>query len=298
MFAVNGIAFPIQKPGNKAISPFDARRCFDHGFDFWAYGIQLQADRMGSLGLSNLKVAANFAYHHQITDGLYLSTGASGGLLHYRLDNDAMTFDSQFGIEGFDNSLSNLENFDTDNRSVFDLSAGLLLFDINKEWTAGFALHHVNQPTYSFFGEDKNRLGVGLSIHGSFTIGLRQGANKRNKLILRGLYRRQSTIENSRQWYSIAGATWKYQLKTNNKATALGLGLSGRISGYNIPDFLLFDALLPTVYLDYEDWSLGLSYDVNISSALKETHLRGGWEITVIWEFKRKKDGCVVCPKA
>ncbi len=286
-------SIPNTKAWEQSYFSFDARKCFVS--DFFAYGIQLQADQMGPLGLSNLEATVNFAYHRQISKEVYLSAGGSGGVVHYRLDKSAMTFDTQFGLEGFDPNMPSYEDFDVDNRTVLDISAGLLFFNAKSGWTAGFGLDHVNQPTYSFFGKEKNRLGVGLTLHGSVTLGLGP-ANKKNELIIRGLYHRQSTLNNSRQWYSIVGATWKHSFKSINNGTAFRLGLSSRVGGHISNSFTAFDALIPTVQLDYHGWTLGFSYDVNISSAVKETNLRGGMEISLIWEFTGKKGKCVICP--
>ena len=115
---------------------------------------------------------ANLAYHISLSRTLYLSAGFSGGVLQYRLNTEGMTFDNQFGTQGFDASLPNLEDFDDTQKTVADLSTGLSIFDTKSAWLVGFALHHFNQPQYSFLRSENNRLGVGLAIHGSWTVSL------------------------------------------------------------------------------------------------------------------------------
>jgi hypothetical protein len=41
------------------------------------------------------------------------------------------------------------------------------------------------------------------------------------------------------------------------------------------------DAIIPVVKMDYYNWSLGLSYDVNISKLRTASQSRGGFELTL-----------------
>ncbi len=275
---------------------FDARRCV--GNNFFAVGLLAQGDRAGLPALSNLTGALTLAFHHELNRWLYLSAGASAGVLHYRLDASGMTFDEQFDASGHNPTLPNFEDFETNNRTVPDISTGLLLFSPQAKgnarlagWTLGAALHHVNQPAYSFLDEDANRLGMGISLHGSATFILSKSGEKM-KLTARNLYRRQSVFENSKQWLLLPGATWRYGLGK----TEFGAGISCRMSGHSQGKPATLDALVPAVFFDFETLSLGFSYDVNVSSAVRESYLRGGWEVSVSWQIQARTD-CVVCPK-
>jgi len=60
----------------------------------------------------------------------------------------------------------------------------------------------------------------------------------------------------------------------------------------------LTDAIIPYVGLDFNSFTLGLSYDVNISSLKTASQSMGGIEISLIY-IKRHSDGRkgVPCPK-
>ena len=47
------------------------------------------------------------------------------------------------------------------------------------------------------------------------------------------------------------------------------------------------DALLFTAAIDYDNWNLGLSYDVNFSELQTASNRRGGLEISVTYIFKK-----------
>jgi len=270
---------------------YDGRACINDNFLSW--GIHLQSDRMGAPAFSNNTVSATIAYHQRLERGLYLSAGASAGALHYRIDDSGMTFDEQFSINGYDPGLPSAENFERFSRTVPSLSAGLLLFSPTDGWTAGAALHHINQPAYSFFGKDGNRLGMGVSLHGSATFNL-STVTQRSRLTVRGLFRRQSVFGNSRQWLLMPGAAWRYAFGQRQQAQGFSLGLSCRLSGHAEGQPVTLDAFIPAAYFDFDAFSLGFSYDVNVSSAARESYLRGGWEVTV--SYQNRKPGCVVCP--
>ena len=45
--------------------------------------------------------------------------------------------------------------------------------------------------------------------------------------------------------------------------------------------YRLNDAVIPVVKLDYYNWALGFTYDVNISQLAAASSLRGGFEVTL-----------------
>ena len=58
------------------------------------------------------------------------------------------------------------------------------------------------------------------------------------------------------------------------------------------------DALIPYVGLDYSDFSLGITYDVNVSSLQTASQSRGGIEISLIY-IKKRSNGQhgIPCPR-
>ena len=121
--------------------------------------------------------------------------------------------------------------------------------------------------------------------------------SEKNKVTVRGLFRRQSVFANSRQWFLLPGATWSYRLHKGQQGQDqhFSLGLSCRISGHTKGQPVTFDAFIPAAYFEWDDYVLGFSYDVNVSAAKKKSYLRGGWEVSITCPISRKSK-CVVCP--
>ncbi|HXC03151.1 MAG TPA: hypothetical protein VNZ86_00290, partial [Bacteroidia bacterium] len=75
----------------------------------------------------------------------------------------------------------------------------------------------------------------------------------------------------------LAGSLIRYKLKQDskytgrNKGTALSLGAFYRAG----------DAVAATMLLEYSNYAIGWSYDINGSSLQSASHFRGGTEITL-----------------
>jgi hypothetical protein len=78
---------------------------------------------------------------------------------------------------------------------------------------------------------------------------------------------------------------------------------------YERPDYILYggaflrwnDALIPTVRLDYNPVTFGLSYDVNISKLRTSTYGRGGFELSIAYIGFLNRDNssidATLCPR-
>ena len=60
----------------------------------------------------------------------------------------------------------------------------------------------------------------------------------------------------------------------------------------------LTDAIIPYVGMDFSDFTLGLSYDVNVSSLKTASNSQGGIEISLVY-IKKSSNGrkAIPCPK-
>ena len=85
----------------------------------------------------------------------YLVIGADAGISQRRIRENDLRWPSQIDANGFDPSKLGQDILDND--FIYpDISAGLLWFSVmNKytNWYLGAAIHHLNQPNVSFFGD-------------------------------------------------------------------------------------------------------------------------------------------------
>jgi hypothetical protein len=90
------------------------------------------------------------------------------------------------------------------------------------------------------------------------------------------------------------GGAWSYNLTSeeeNRNPTNLYLGVWARFSN-------LTDAIIPYIGLDIGSFTIGMSYDVNVSSLKPASQGQGGFEISLIY-IKKPSDGRkpIPCPK-
>ncbi|MCB0558922.1 MAG: PorP/SprF family type IX secretion system membrane protein [Lewinellaceae bacterium] len=277
---------------HSALAAFDWRNCF--GLSFFAFGVSAQASRAGDSRYTDGQAMLSLAYHQQIDQGFFLAGGVRGGAWNYRIDEGQLAFEEQFDGIGFDPARNNFESFDQLQRTVFGLSAGLLLYDTEAAWQIGASLLHINQPLYSFLedAQNGNRVGMGWSMQGQFGISTNRSPDSK-ELALQFFYRQQALFKNSKQRMLSAGGLW--QLMENHKGQAFFLGLYGRVARRAGDGNFTFDAITPYMRVDYGDWSFGLSYDVNVSPLATVSRLNGAVELSVQANIGDIRD-CIRCP--
>ena len=235
-----------------------------------AGGIQINQDRAGDSKFNTFQVNFSGAYLQPIsTDSLHsLSFGIQTGITNRNLTYDPLSFDVQYNGSYYDGNLPNQEIFARESRTYLNLNLGVgYLWKIEKRKTisGGLALFNLTKPKQSFFNDDAIRLDMRMVVH--------------------------------------ANAEWKIHDKINllpsmlfmsqGKYKEFDCGISAK---YILTDFMeiyrtvwfgLFyrnqDAGFLTAGMDYEQWKVGVSYDINVSTLVPASNNRGGIEISVIY---------------
>jgi type IX secretion system PorP/SprF family membrane protein len=235
-----------------------------------AGGIQINQDRAGDSKFNTFQVNFSGAYLKPISnDSLHnLSFGIQTGFTNRSLTYNPLSFDVQYNGSYYDENLPNQENFARESRTYLNLNLGVgYLWEIEKRKTirGGLALFNLTKPKQSFFNDDEIKLDMRLAVH--------------------------------------ANAEWKVHEKINvlpsmlfmsqGKYKELDFGVSAK---YILTDFMsmyrtvwlgLFyrnqDAGFLTAGMDYDQWKVGVSYDINVSTLVPASNNRGGLEISVIY---------------
>ncbi len=240
-------------------------------------GIFLINDKSGG-NLNVTKIFVSGAYHKKIA-GFKLSAGIQPGVVIKSLDINSHTFPNQlnWGSGNFDNTLPNSEAFVTQRITYFDLNAG---FNVSKrikkfEPEIGGSFFHLTMPNESFYGEG-NKLPIRQIYFGS----LRYYATKKIAVV-------PNTVVNvttkANDW--IFGANLEYTFSKNtffeNKIFGGFMWRKGvkRIS----------DAAIVNVGLKYSNYTIGFSYDVNVSPLKTATGSKGAYEIALIYTGKNSR---------
>lgn len=242
-------------------------------------------DQTGDGRLRTLELQANVSYllklskdsSHTIRPGINL------GMNHRSVNWDAFKFGNQFNGFMYDPNLPANEQYASDRKTNLSVGAGMTyryIIGKRKELEAGIALFNINRPNQGFFEEViKRDMRMNFFARYYHPIGMDLDLIPSIQISMQGVYRE-----------IILGSSVKYTLeKRLDRYTAIYGGLWYRT----------LDAAYLSVGIDYQQWFVGLSYDLNFSTLTQASHARGGFEIAVryiLFRFKPKKTVHRICP--
>lgn len=256
---------PVAYETNSGSFDFTAARA---GGSTLRLGLQLQQDRAGDGGLEWLQAGITAAVGQQISPEHRLGAGFGVSLVQRRVNIDGLTFQNQWGGDSFDPSLPGKESFPAASRVSPSMTAGLCWqYDAEysrNSFVAGAGLSHLNRPDVGFEAGG-NRLPARTDIY--FQGFMQTGAV--NDIVLFGAWQQMAAAREI-----LIGAGYRHILTTGTaNNTAVQLAIAHRLN----------DALIPSIQIDRNNWTLGISYDFNISSFNTATSGRGGMEIALVW---------------
>jgi type IX secretion system PorP/SprF family membrane protein len=253
--------------------------------DYITLGAQVFYDKAGTAQLTTAQLLPALNYHKSISSekNMYLSLGFMGGIVQRRFDRSKITTNSMYESRGDGESLTQT------NFSHFDGSVGMSLnggFGESNEnnFILGAAYHHFNKPKNAFYLNSVISLKPKYVFSGAMKIGVGEVAylNIQSDVSAQGNYKEV-----------VAGMM--YGMKIGDD--------------YEKPDYVLHggafvrlnDAIIPTIKLDYAPFSVGLSYDVNISPLKSSSYGRGGFELSLSYIGFLDRDNssmnAVKCPR-
>jgi len=268
------------------------------GEDWIGVGVVFVKDKAGQVGnflsgtLTDTKFMLSSSYFKWLNKWNYLSFGLQAGILQRRLDNSEFTFDNQWTGNSFDkDNIDSKELFLSNNFTVLDVQAGLLWSFIptkNITVKSGIGLFHLLKPQNFFLAEGSEDKGSRLSrkavIHSSAKIDL----NKQMILLPSALYMRQQTAQEI-----TVGTALGYKIVEDYKYDITTIVYAG--SWYRFGD-----AVVIMVGGEYQNFILGLSYDINVSSLFVASKGKGGPELSLIYEAPiptKRRRRAVKCPR-
>ncbi len=205
-----------------------------------------------------------------------LSAGLQGGFAQQSINTENLRWGNQFNGKNHDSNILSGESFEP--FSFGDLSAGLSWnYGVKKtnmssndqfKVNAGIALMHINKPKQSYYGDENETLYSKLVVHGGSYIGIKRTsmALVPNLLILLQGPAREVNV----------GTMLRYTLKEESKYTGLLKETAVYFGGY----YRVGDAFIPSFMFEMANFTLGLSYDVNISSLKTASNGQGGLELS------------------
>ncbi len=240
--------------------------------DYLSFGVSATYDKAGTINFNSLKVYPAINYNKAMEDqhNSYLSVGFAGGFIQRSFDMSKATFASQFSTSaGYDPLTASGENITNTVMQAYDLGAGISLNSSigpanNVNYYLGLAGYHLNKPKQSFqnYGELVN-----LSTKVIANMGLKANFTDQYALTMHFNY----TVQGQYRELMAGGlASWRTNPEMNTSFAVYG----GVFIRYK-------DAIIPTFKLDYNQYSLTLSYDVNTSSLRPASNGLGGFELSL-----------------
>jgi type IX secretion system PorP/SprF family membrane protein len=266
-------------------------------YDYFGVGGTFWGDRAGEANFQTLTGKLSLAYSKRMGGtrnfGNYLVVGAEGGVAQRSIDFLNLRWGTQHdGEGGFDpNADSQEDGFDRDNFLFADLAAGLLWFSVldeNNNFYIGGAFHHLNRADQSFSTEGEEDL-----LYSRFTV---HGGGEFMLADRFGLVPGVIMMSQGPSFQVNAGTSLKFLLGGRGADyQAFQVGLWGRIAN-RVESGVLSDAAIISTRFDYNNFSLGFSYDINISPLSPASNSQGSFEFALGYKICGQERRNVYCP--
>ncbi len=241
--------------------------------DMAGFGLSAFTDKAGTGNMSTTGVFGSLAYHRDmIGDGVHLvSLAIQGGMVQTGFDRSKLRFGDEILNDG--PAGSGQEIFDKTNLTYYDVNAGVLynlLLSKSIKFYLGASTYHLSKPQINFNSGPQNFLSLRTTIQAGASFSI------------------------TRQWDILPGVLYMTQLAS--KETNFGMAIR-----YNSPAEVSLrlgswyrlwenaDAFIMMLGMEYMNWTLGMSYDYNVSTLKQTSNGQGGFEIALINIIKSKK---------
>lgn len=239
-------------------------------------GLSILQDRAGDSRLNTLQFNIAGAYSLPVgaDSSGHFTIGIQTGFTQRKFDDEDLRYGNQWNGYVYDPNVNPNENYSTMAFTNLNLNLGVAYFRKGQgrnQQTAGFSIYQWNTPKESFFDNDAIRLDprINFQWNGIFELqedwdlmpaALLSSQGKYKEFIL-GSSIRHILLEERGLFRTIYG----------------GLFFRTRDAGYLVAG------------MDYDQWRVGLSYDINISDLKTASNKRGGLEVSVVYILKTIK---------
>lgn len=240
-----------------------------------ALGISFNNDKAGDVRYNSMQAIATLSYikylgrrgRHKIGIG-----GYAGAILN-TFDVTASQWDEQYHGGLFNPNLPTHEDIPLTRQYFFDCGVGVFWSftpDRHNTFQLGASAAHLNRPADNF-GNASSRLPIRYSAHFVSRIALTD-----NLSLEPALY---GGWQRSFSEYTF-GTNLEYFQRKNSYTTLFSFG-GGVFYRWN-------DAIIVDFFFDWQNLRLGASYDLNVSRFIQATKIRGGFEVSLSYIFRKK----------
>lgn len=231
-------------------------------------GFTYYRDKAGDGNMINSNFGLSVSYAVEVQKDFHVSAGFQAGLGQYKINYDNFTWGNQWVGNGYDPSVYNFEPFYDNVNSIFDLSAGVYVHGAVNEYIdveGGIAVAHILKQDVSFINaSDKLFRNVSISFFPEYRIPYKRIA------IDPGVY---GFVQGPNKEITF-GTDIKYFIKESSHFTGYFDETSASLGSY----YRWGDAVIFTGAFNISGISIGMAYDVNISSLRVASGGAGGYE--------------------
>lgn len=250
--------------------------------DTWGIGLMGYSDQSANSALKFNYFSVSTAFHKGLDEDGYSQIGAGfqATYTNMLLDVSDLKFEDQLTPFGFTGSTTEVFNNTTLKNNYLDLNAGILYTGSTTDqnnFYAGVSMYHITRPKQQFTGTFF-LLNPRTTFHagGYFPVG------NSKTLHVSALYSMQAKASET-----VFGGALQLPVTEGDKPTSVYFGSWVRLN----------DAIIPYVGLEFSDFRLGATYDINTSSLRAASQSKGGIEISLVYTHKKPDSRNLPCPK-
>lgn len=237
----------------------------------------------GKLRTVEFQTNVNIPIYLNRDSSFVIRPGINLGINQRQINSQLLTFDNQYDGSKYNENLPTNENFTANSRTNLSTGLGAVIdWRVNKKskLNTGVGFYNLNRPDQGFLGTKIQR-DIRTNLHARLDHKL-----KRDLFLLPAI----NFSKQGKYTEFILGSSVKYVLKEHlGEYRAVYAGIWYRAK----------DAGFISVGMDYQNWFVGVSYDMNFSKLTQASNARGGLEIAVRYihhSLKPKKIIHRVCP--
>jgi type IX secretion system PorP/SprF family membrane protein len=248
-------------------------------------GLNFFNDRAGDSKMGVTHVNLCLAGILPVSKESKFSVGLSLGGAQNKATLSSLQWGNQYNGKDFDTNINSGENTgisafwyaDIGTGMYYEFSKGKNTLDRKEEkrFAIGVAYFHINEPKMKFLSiEEKLYSKWVINMNGHFD----KTGTKISILPSAICFMQGPNLEIT------AGCALRYRIKNGTKITGfysetgLAIGLHYRVN----------DAIIPSITFQMKDFSIGVSYDVNVSSYKQASKMNGGAEISLKYFLKKE----------
>ncbi len=246
--------------------------------DWITAGVQITQDAAGDIKLKRTQLLPVINFHKSLSgnNDNYLSIAFMGGPVRSQFDPTQLKLDDQFvgGAYNPNNPTSGI--FATTGFTYWDFSAGVSYsssFGNGNKYYLGAGMFHINKPLVGFY---TNNATSALNRKITLNAGLSIAASDVSHVVFYGDYFSQGG--NQQFLGGVLYGTDLFQ--------GVGSEPYQNVTLYGGLFYRWADALVPVIKLDMYQFTVGVSYDANVSQLKTASQLQGGFEFTATYRAK------------